>query len=104
MVSVALGVAVIAEVACKSDEQAACSVDLDCPPGSFCRAGLCAAVTSDGGADAADPGACGTLQNPCPDTDSGVGSSSGSSCQGLYMICSSSECCPGLSCTSGACR
>jgi hypothetical protein len=104
VLSVVLGAAILAEAACKSDKPDACMVDTDCPKGSFCRAGLCAAVSaSDGGTDA-ELG-CGSAQNPCVDPDSGAGSSSGSTCKDVYALCSGdSECCAGLTCTSGACR
>jgi hypothetical protein len=105
--SFALGIALVVEVACTAGKPDACMVDTDCPKGSFCREGLCAAVASDGGTgtDAAS-GVCGTLDNPCADQDSGAGSSSGSpSCKDVYALCSGDfECCAGLACTSGACR
>jgi hypothetical protein len=100
----ALGGAVVAQAGCNAAKPDACTVDTDCPKGSFCRAGLCASVASDGGTDA-EPSACGTPQNPCADPDSGAGGSSGGTCKDTYALCSGdSECCAGLSCTSGACR
>lgn len=103
--TLALGGAIVVEVACTSTKPDACTVDTDCPQGSFCRAGFCAIVASDSGGPDADLGACGTLQNPCATDDSGVGSSSGSTCKDVYALCSGDfECCEGLTCLSGACR
>ncbi len=104
IVSFALGVALIVQGACTANRPDACTVDTDCPPGSFCRASLCAAVTNDAGTDSSIV-TCGTPDNPCPDSDSGAGSSGGPTCKDVYALCSGDfECCPGLSCTGGACR
>jgi hypothetical protein len=102
LVAVVVGVGASA---CKSDRPDACSVDTDCPQGSFCREGLCAAVSRDGGTTDSAIATCGTADNPCPDNDSGTGSSGGPTCKDVYMICSGDfECCPALACKSGACR
>jgi hypothetical protein len=69
----AFAVVLLVVVACRNDKEDACTVDTDCPQGSFCREGFCAAIgASDAGVDAqvlgvacASPGASCTLDTDC---------------------------------------
>jgi hypothetical protein len=95
-------------IACKDDKGDACTVDIDCPQGSFCRAEVCAIVSTNdaGGIDAEIPPTCGAPNPPCPGEDSGIdpGNTPGA-CRDVYGLCTlDTDCCPNLSCTNGTCR
>jgi hypothetical protein len=108
---------VAAGAACDDRREAPCRVDTDCVQGTICRDERCGPVGADASVafDATTPPSCLGEGSNCnvPDdcctrvcTSGRCGSSTpppAPACRGLYELCQN-DCCPGLNCTSGACR
>jgi len=112
---IAVGIA----ASCKGSEQAACTVDTDCPTGFICRDQVCGQITRDASAqpDSNTPPACGNenasclVNEDCCSRMCGEGNLCAATtappptptCRGQLELCQN-DCCPGLSCVSGSCR
>jgi hypothetical protein len=103
--------------ACSDSTESACKVDTDCPQGTICREERCGATSPDSGLaslpDAA-PSTCVSDGLSCNGPDEccsractsgrcGAAPPPAPTCKNLYELCQS-DCCQGLTCTSGACR